>query len=427
MTHSASSAPGQSSAPRNPLRILIPADVDPAEVIGGAERALSAEAAELARRGHHVTVLTRALDTGRPLQQELDGYRIVRFPAPTGKGLRALLSTASAARKAFETASDGNAPHLLYPQQPIVGAGVMQSRSAASIASVYMFHSPWSEEYRIRALERRAPLADPRFTRSTLMERINIELRRRVEASAVRRCSLARVMSTFMGNECRRIHNLPPHRIVRIPAGVDIRHFMPPADREALRSSLGIAREDVVLFTVRNLVPRMGLGNLLEAVARVVKQQPRVACIIGGTGPLEAALRTRAAELGLADRVRFTGFIPEADLPAYYGAADLFVLPTTALEGFGLVTVEAMACGTPAVGTPLAATPEILRGFDERLLLPGADPEPMAEGILQALDLAAGRPEWRSRARDYVEQNYAWPKVVDRLEELFYSLVGSAQ
>lgn len=408
------------------MRILIPADVDPAEVIGGAERALSAEAAELARRGHHVTVLTRALEAGLPQQQELDGYRIVRFPAPPGKGLRALLATMTAAAKAFQAQLDGAAPHLLYPQQPIVGAGVMKSPQAASIASVYSFLSPWSEEYRIRVLEHRAPLADPRFTRSTLMERVNMEIRRRVEGAAVHRCRLARVMSTFMGSECRRIHNLPQHRIVRIPAGVDTQRFTPPQDRSALRRRLGIDPGDVVLFTVRNLVPRMGLGNLLEAVACVKSRQPNIVCIIGGKGPLEAALRARAAELGLADRVRFTGFIPEADLPSYYGSADLFVLPTTALEGFGLVTVEAMACGTPAVGTPLAATPEILKGLDERLLLPGADPEPMARGILEALDLVAGRPEWRERARDYVEQNYAWSKVIDRLEELFVSVVGAA-
>jgi len=412
---------------RMPLRILIPADVDPVEVIGGAERALSAEAMELARRGHHVTVLTRALDATLPQQQEWDGYRIVRFPAPAGKGIRALLATLTAARKAFEAQLNGDTPHILYPQQPIVGAGVLQSALASPIPAVYCFHSPWSEEYRIRALERRAPLADPRFSRSTLLERINIELRRRLEGAAVHRCARARVMSYFMGNECHRIHHVPQERIVRIPAGVDIHRFAPPVDREAIRQRLGVDPDQILLFTVRNLVPRMGLGNLLEAVAHVLKHRPNVICIIGGKGPLEAALRERAQELHLQDRVRFAGFIPEADLPAYYGAADLFVLPTTALEGFGLVTVEAMACGTPAVGTPLAATPEILRGLDERLLLPSADPEPMAQGILQALDIVAGSGEWRQRARAYVEENYAWPGVVERLEALFYSVVGESR
>ena len=103
--------------------------------------------------------------------------------------------------------------------------------------------------------------------------------------------------------------------------------------------------------------------------------------MIGGAGPLDAALREMAAREGLAERVRFAGFIPESRLPSYYRMADLFVLPTRELEGFGLVTLEALASGVPVAGTPVGGTPEILSRLEPNLLFKDATAASMAETI----------------------------------------------
>jgi len=113
----------------------------------------------------------------------------------------------------------------------------------------------------------------------------------------------------------------------------------------------------------------------------------------------------------------------------YHQAADLFVLPSLAFEGFGLVTLEALACGTPAVGTPIGATPEILRPLAPQLLLGGTEPPAIRRGIQVMLEWnsdAAAKEELRRRCREYAETTYGWDRAVDSLERLFSDLVGRA-
>jgi len=405
-----------------PLSILIPTDVDPDEIASGAERVLAEETKELLRRGHQVTIISRCMDPSKAGTSDRDGLRIVRFCVPTSKGIRGLLTTLAAARNVATAVIAQAHPDVIYIQQPLTGAGVLQSELAASIPVVYCFHSPWSEEFRIRALELRAPLANPNTTRPTPSEALQIWLRRQISRSVARRSSQVRVLSDFMAEQCRTRLNVPLAKLSLIPGAVDTSRFAPTQDRAAARARLGIGPDVPLLFTLRGLEARMGLGNLLDAMSLIVEHEPRAICIIGGTGPLAQALADRAQKLKLRDHVRFAGFIPDTDLPAYYSAADLFVLPTAALEGFGLVTVEAMACGTPVVGTPVGATPEILIAFDPSLIMPDASAQGIASGVLAALHRVHGDDRLRERCRRYVEANYTWPSVVDRLEHLLAAL-----
>ena len=142
--------------------------------------------------------------------------------------------------------------------------------------------------------------------------------------------------------------------------------------------------------------------------------------LIGGAGSLRGALEAQSQALGLGDHVRFLGFVPDADLPRYYQAADLFVLPTRELEGFGLVTVEALACGTPVLGTPVGATPEILRTLCPSLVFRGTTPEVMAEDLERFLEDQQRDPDayarLRAACREHVERHYAWERATDELD-----------
>jgi glycosyltransferase involved in cell wall biosynthesis len=163
----------------------------------------------------------------------------------------------------------------------------------------------------------------------------------------------------------------------------------------------------------------MGIGNLISAMPSILKNHPNTLCVIGGSGALADDLKAQAAKLGLHDRVRFAGFIAESDLPAYYAAADLFVLPTTALEGFGMVTVEALACGTPVLGTPIGATPEILQNLDGDLLLEGVEPEDIARGAVAMMSRSvAERANLRAKCRNYAVSNYSWALVSTATERV---------
>ena len=128
-----------------------------------------------------------------------------------------------------------------------------------------------------------------------------------------------------------------------------------PLDRAECRSKLGLPPGQPVLACVGALIERKGQSFAIEALARV----PGAILVLAGTGPDEGRLRSLAASLGLTERVRFLGAVPHGDLPVVLSAADLFVLPT-ASEGLANAWVEALACGTPVVTTPLPGAQELL-------------------------------------------------------------------
>ena len=122
---------------------------------------------------------------------------------------------------------------------------------------------------------------------------------------------------------------------------------------------------------------------------------------------------------GLIDDVKMAGFIVADQLPKYYSAADFFIMPTRQLEGFGLVTVESMACGTPVLGTPVGGTKEILSNFNSQLLFQGTSPEAMAKGIESAIDnylkVANRYEQLRLQCREYALRYYSWQRHINQL------------
>jgi glycosyltransferase involved in cell wall biosynthesis len=129
-------------------------------------------------------------------------------------------------------------------------------------------------------------------------------------------------------------------------------------------------------------------------------------------------LEAQVAALGLQNCVYFAGFVPDDELPLYYQAADLFVLPTRSLEGFGLITLEAFASELPVVGTPVGATPELLAQADPRLILSGSRPETIASGIVRYFRELQGTlaPESLSKL---VSGKYTWATMVSRTELVY--------
>jgi glycosyltransferase involved in cell wall biosynthesis len=157
----------------------------------------------------------------------------------------------------------------------------------------------------------------------------------------------------------------------------------------------------------------MGIDLLLRAAARV----PGLQVVVGGDGPLRGELEALAASLKVP--AKFVGYVPDDDLPALYRAADLFVLPTRALEGFGLVAIEAMACGTPALGTPVGAIPEVLGPLG--LVFRDVTVEAIEEGLRRFFD--ARDPDLGKRCREHVAARYDWGRVVEQAEALLLKVI----
>jgi D-inositol-3-phosphate glycosyltransferase len=190
-----------------------------------------------------------------------------------------------------------------------------------------------------------------------------------------------------------RFYRARERKIVIIPCGVNLNLFQ-PMDRAQCRRRLGIPQDRRVLLFVGRFAALKGVDALLGAAADLAKQMSDLQLVlVGGDGPESAGFRslTRlAATLGLRDRVWFPGRVEQDRLPVYYSAADLLVLPSH-YESFGLVVLEALACGTPVAATRIGAVETLIRPGINGTLIDRPDPTGVARGIARFFENTAGR------------------------------------
>ena len=197
-----------------------------------------------------------------------------------------------------------------------------------------------------------------------------------------------------------------PERIVVLRNGVDLKLFQ-PMEREAERARLNLSRR--TLLSVGYLIPRKGHDLIIRALPAL----PDTDLLIAGDGPDKAMLTALAAELGVADRVRLVGALPQAELRRYYGAADALVLASSR-EGWANVLLEAMACGTPVVASNVWGTPEVVATPEAGVLMPTRTPEGVAAGVKA---LFSHYPE-HSATRCYAER-FSWDDTTAGQLKLF--------
>jgi glycosyltransferase involved in cell wall biosynthesis len=207
-----------------------------------------------------------------------------------------------------------------------------------------------------------------------------------------------------------------------IPGGTDTKKFCPSENTNEInemRKKIGIPKGYKFLLTVRRLEARMGLDNLITAIAELVHKNSKLKfkLVIVGKGSLNNKLRSQSTLSGLDDYIYFSGFVPDDLLPAYYAAADLFIMPTSFIEGFGIATVEALSTGLPVFGTPIGGTTEILQSIDKNLLFRDADAKSMAEKIELFLKDPGPILSLKSNCREEVLNKYSWDLITDRIEE----------
>lgn len=398
------------------MKLLFLADVSISGCSGGAERALHAETTGLARRGHAVRVLTRRLARHQADEDIIDGVREYRYPVDESSPARFLSSTLGRSRALFDRLLTEEPVDLLHAHQPFTGFALLRAPRRQSLPAIYTCHSLAFEEYATRN-----PHANP------LLAALHTMGRRGLERGVLKRSDRILTLSEFMRQRVQQAHRMAREKIEVIPGGVDERRFRPNPDKAAVRKALDWPDDRFILFTVRNLVPRMGLDNLVRAMSAVASKADDVLLIIGGEGGLRPSLQAVIDEAGLRRHVRLAGYIPEAQLPPAYQAADLFILPTAQLEGFGLVTLEALASGLPVLGTRIGATPEILESLDSRWLFDGPEPAALAGRIIETVLEMKRQPGSRAalahRCRSYVEAHYTWSRHLDRLEAVYGQLV----
>jgi len=202
---------------------------------------------------------------------------------------------------------------------------------------------------------------------------------------------------------------------------VDDRRFHAPADRDAARRLLDLEGRRALL-TVAHLVPRKGHEQLLRALPRVRAAFPDVIYLVVGRGPNEGALRDLARKLSIEESVRFCGCVSDRELPDYYGAADLHVMPSTEdgdVEGFGISFVEAAACGTPSIGSRSGGIPDAIDDGRTGLLVKPGDVAGLVEAIVALLGNDKRRHEMAVQAREAVRTRFSEKPFAKSLAEAF--------
>jgi len=199
--------------------------------------------------------------------------------------------------------------------------------------------------------------------------------------------------------------------------GCDTERFL-PVDAESLKRELGLHGHKVLLSVCR-LVPRKGIDTVLEALPEIRRRVPNALYVVGGDGPDRARLEARAKELGVSENVRFLGHFPQARLTELYCACDVFVLAAREVrpdvEGFGLVLLEANACGKPAVATRSGGVADALADGETGLIVEPGSSLRLAEAVASILTDEQLAARFRARARPRVLEQATWDRVTSDL------------
>ncbi|MGW1602643.1 glycosyltransferase family 4 protein [Streptomyces eurythermus] len=212
-------------------------------------------------------------------------------------------------------------------------------------------------------------------------------------------------------------------RMVQLPPGVDEKTFHPGSGGDAVRARLGLTDRPVVVCVSR-LVPRKGQDTLIQAMPRILAAEPDTVLLIVGGGPYERDLRRLARETGVAGSVRFTGAVPWAELPAHYGAGDVFAMPCRTrrggldVEGLGIVYLEASATGLPVVAGDSGGAPDAVLDGETGWVVRGGEPAEAADRIVTLLRDPGLRRRMGERGRLWVEEKWRWDLLAENLKEL---------
>jgi glycosyltransferase involved in cell wall biosynthesis len=302
-------------------------------------------------------------------------------------------------RRAFAAAQATERPDLVVSHFALYTLPVLDLIKDQPLA--IHFQGPWADEGRIEG-----------------HVGLQSHVKRVIERLVYRRATRAIVLSTAFAQILVERYRVPAERVSLIPGGIDMDRFAIAATRAQARDGLGLPGDRPILVAVRRLVPRMGLGNLITALATLRRTHPDVLLLIAGEGMLRASLAAQIAELELTDNVKLLGRVSDEDLPYLYRAADLTVVPTVALEGWGMIAAESLAAGTPCIVTPVGGLPEVVQGLCADLIVPDLEVTSLTATLQAALRGELRLPDETSCIA-YARANYAWPLIAARVAAVY--------
>ena len=349
-------------------------------------------------------VRCRGLVVGTPaVEQETDGD-VRAFALPDEPIFRRWRNARAAVDRLWQTLPEDE--RVLVTHFALYGYPLRRSRDKRPW--VVHFHGPWAAE-----------------AQSNGAGGMSAFFKRWIEKSVYQRADRLIVLSEAFRDVLVDDYGVDAAKVVIIPGGVDVDRFVPAFNtpKEDARTQFGWPVDRPIVLTVRRLVPRMGLETLIDAMKLVRERVPNALCLIAGRGPMVETLVSRIEAAGLDGNVELLGFVADEDLPLAYRAADISIVPSESLEGFGLSAAESLAAGTPPLVTPVGGLPEVVRGLDPSLILPAADAATVADGIAAALKDPSRLPT-PDACRAYAAKQFDWQTIAARIAAVYAAAAG---
>jgi len=378
---------------------------------------------ELARRGHHVDVYTRS--------QHPD---ILRVSDGLGYGARVIHLRAGPEHPydkhrvydhlpefvdgvLAQTEADGTHYDVLHSHYWLSGVVARELREHWGTPILHMFHT----------------LGKMKNVVAQRPEERETARRIAVEAEIVRFADALIAATPIEKEQLVRLYGADPACIHVISPGVDTRVFHPIPVAEA-KERIGVCADRNIILFVGRIEPLKGIDNLLKAIAQVVERRPGLReelciLIIGGDpdrireNDEMRRLQELQEELGIGDIVMFLGSRDQDTLPYYYSAAEMVAMPSD-YESFGMVALEAMACGTPVIASDVGGLAFLVQHGRTGHRVPARDPAALTSKITRLLTDEGLRKRMGQSATCWAE-SYAWTRIADRIEEVYGELIGS--
>jgi len=405
-----------------PLRIVVPTYWYPSHASDTNATYVHDINRHLARRGHAVRVVTPRSAGGAP-REAFDGVEVVRFPlevpddlsyghvAQTKVGLAGSLQRLvvmgrymAAQRQAAIDEARAFQADILHAHWAIpTGPAAVSAAQVLGIPSVITLHGgdvyvnkEQGYDFPTRPYVR--PVLKWTLNAATALTAITEDCRQHALRAGAREDHLQIVLN-----------------------GADLRRFSPaPAGaQDPLRARYG----PHLVFACRQLIPRKGLRFLIRAAALLKPRFPDLRLALAGDGIERADLEALAAELGIAGETTFLGWVPNSDLPAWYRAAAVSVIPSLE-EGFGIPAAESMGCGVPVVASDAGGLPEVVQDGVTGRVVPRGDAEALAGAIGELLGDEAKRARMGQAGRERALRQFDWDVSVQQFEALFERLLS---
>ena len=389
------------------LRVCLATDCYPPG-IGGIENHVYCLASGLARAGHTVDVLThRAIGSPSrsPFEMEPDpgGFRVLR--------LGGLVLNCGGADPMADPRVFSRVARILRENT----YDVVHGHSFESLLVLAALRAA-------RRLRTPALLTKHSMTVRSSRPAFFNRLAQAAEQLAARRLTQGLIVLSEAGVAEMDGAGVPVHRL---HGGVDQERWRPdPEAGAAIRASLGWGPDDRVVGYLGRLVGSKGVRDLVEVVSPLMARDARVRLLIVGDGPLRPELARRLQELGVAERAHLAGAVAWRETPAWFSAMDIFAFPSHT-EAFGLVVLEAAACGVPTVARRNAGTQETIRPGETGVLV--NDAAEMGSQVEMLLEDEARRRRLGRQARRMAEGEFSWQTVAAATARLYQEVLNAAQ